>query len=45
MYETMRKQFLHNFHYQIMGWEVCDVVEVCLLQWLPQGKPNTCIVS
>jgi hypothetical protein len=23
-YEPMKKQFSHNFHQQIVGWEVCD---------------------
>jgi hypothetical protein len=24
MYEPMKKWFSHDFHYQLMGWEVCD---------------------
>ncbi len=24
MYKPMKEQFSHNFHYQIVGWEVCD---------------------
>ncbi len=23
-YKLVEKHFLHNFHYQIMGWGVCD---------------------
>lgn len=23
-YKLVKKQFLHNFHYEIVGWEVCD---------------------
>jgi hypothetical protein len=23
-YEPMNEQFSHNFHQQIVGWEVCD---------------------
>jgi hypothetical protein len=44
-HKLMKEQFSHDFYYQIVGWEVCDVVEVCLQQWLLQGKPNTCIIS
>jgi hypothetical protein len=25
-YEPMKEQILHVFHYQIMGWEVCDEI-------------------
>lgn len=25
----MKGRFLHNFHYQIVGWEVCDVKVKC----------------
>jgi hypothetical protein len=23
-HELMKEQFSHDFHYQIVGWEVCD---------------------
>jgi hypothetical protein len=23
-YKPMKKQFSHDFHYQLMGWEICD---------------------
>jgi hypothetical protein len=23
-YKPMKEQFSHDFHYQIMGWEVCE---------------------
>jgi hypothetical protein len=32
-YEPRKKQFLHVFHYQIMGWEVCDEVAMKLVSF------------
>jgi hypothetical protein len=37
----MKKQFAHYFHYQIVGWEVCDSLTIDLknVQYHIEYKP------
>jgi hypothetical protein len=37
----MKKQFSHDFHYQIVGWEVCDALTIDLenVQYYIKSKP------